>query len=349
MKKGNKCKVDYCDRYTTRKDGYCNKHHQQMVKHGKINKETERKAIDKNAKCSIDGCTEKVYAKNLCYYHYIKKNKEDKKNKSTCNEEGCDKGVYAKGFCYKHYLKFLSLEKEKEEVNIENKCIIEGCNRSKYYKQDYCIEHFKELKKCGDIIMDKVCSVEGCNKRHKAKGYCNYHYQQFRKYGQVIKIKPKRINSKPKKVKKAEICKENGCNNYARTKGYCPKHYKQILKYKRTLTDEEYYKVIHVRCIKEGCNNRVYKMGYCKEHYNNYCGEGVIMKDIENDNINNKNTVEEDIIICDKCGNQTSNKSIIDFKPFGDADDTITMNLCHKCSNDLIKWMLKKNMVKSTN
>lgn len=32
----------------------------------------------------------------------------------------------------------------------------------------------------------KICSVEGCNNRHKAKGYCNKHYAQFLKHGKIL-------------------------------------------------------------------------------------------------------------------------------------------------------------------
>lgn len=34
--------------------------------------------------------------------------------------------------------------------------------------------------------MCKTCSVDGCNGRHKAKGYCNKHYAQLLKYGHIL-------------------------------------------------------------------------------------------------------------------------------------------------------------------
>jgi hypothetical protein len=33
--------------------------------------------------------------------------------------------------------------------------------------------------------MDKICSVEGCNRKHCAKGYCQKHYNQMRKKGYI--------------------------------------------------------------------------------------------------------------------------------------------------------------------
>lgn len=35
--------------------------------------------------------------------------------------------------------------------------------------------------------MGKTCSVEGCNGKHRCKGYCNKHYQQYLKYGEIRK------------------------------------------------------------------------------------------------------------------------------------------------------------------
>jgi hypothetical protein len=31
----------------------------------------------------------------------------------------------------------------------------------------------------------KICSVEGCNRKHVAKGYCDKHYRQYKKYGET--------------------------------------------------------------------------------------------------------------------------------------------------------------------
>jgi len=35
-------------------------------------------------------------------------------------------------------------------------------------------------------LKNAKCSVEGCNEKHKAKGYCNRHYRQYKKYGEVL-------------------------------------------------------------------------------------------------------------------------------------------------------------------
>lgn len=36
-------------------------------------------------------------------------------------------------------------------------------------------------------MKEKVCSVEGCNNKHHAKGYCDKHYKQVRRNGKILK------------------------------------------------------------------------------------------------------------------------------------------------------------------
>lgn len=32
----------------------------------------------------------------------------------------------------------------------------------------------------------KTCKVEGCNGKHRCKGYCNKHYIQMKRYGEIL-------------------------------------------------------------------------------------------------------------------------------------------------------------------
>lgn len=38
-------------------------------------------------------------------------------------------------------------------------------------------------------LSNKICSVEGCNGKVRAKGYCNKHYDQMRKFGKIKRTK----------------------------------------------------------------------------------------------------------------------------------------------------------------
>lgn len=69
-----------------------------------------------------------------------------------------------------------------------------------------------------EVIAIKQCSVEGCNNKHKAKGYCGKHYYQFKKYGEVLE----RTKYDPNKIvlydEYAEIIIYNkDCEEVART------------------------------------------------------------------------------------------------------------------------------------
>jgi hypothetical protein len=66
-------------------------------------------------------------------------------------------------------------------------CSIEGCN-GKHKGYGYCDKHYQRLKRHGDVtayFKKKQCSVEGCTDKYNGKGYCNKHYIRMRDHGDV--------------------------------------------------------------------------------------------------------------------------------------------------------------------
>ena len=61
----------------------------------------------------------------------------------------------------------------------------------------------------------RVCSIEGCERKHYAKGLCSKHYQE---------------KTKKKERKKRGICSIDGCGNKHSAKGLCKKHYDSFMK-----------------------------------------------------------------------------------------------------------------------
>ena len=59
------------------------------------------------------------------------------------------------------------------------------------------------------------CTVDGCDKKHRAFGLCDMHYIRFKKYGDPLFTKKK----------KYELCSIEGCNRKHHALGYCSKHY----------------------------------------------------------------------------------------------------------------------------
>jgi hypothetical protein len=62
------------------------------------------------------------------------------------------------------------------------------------------------------VAEGKRCSIEGCKRPYRAKGYCNVHFRKWRR-GE--------LDAKPR----YKICKEEKCKKPMFKKGYCEQHY----------------------------------------------------------------------------------------------------------------------------
>lgn len=69
-----------------------------------------------------------------------------------------------------------------------------------------------------------VCSIEGCDKPAKGRGWCAAHWWRWKNYGDPLALKPK--------VGKPEFCSVDGCNNAPNgKKGMCNTHYLRQYRY----------------------------------------------------------------------------------------------------------------------
>ncbi len=62
------------------------------------------------------------------------------------------------------------------------------------------------------------CTVEGCGRPHKARGYCASHYLQHIRGAPIKAIQERSYAHGPK-------CTVEGCDNPERSKGLCGMHY----------------------------------------------------------------------------------------------------------------------------
>lgn len=62
------------------------------------------------------------------------------------------------------------------------------------------------------------CTVEGCDRPHKAYGYCASHYQQFKRGEPVRELQERRYDH-------GDVCAVEGCDLPQRSKGLCNMHY----------------------------------------------------------------------------------------------------------------------------
>ncbi|MEC2463849.1 hypothetical protein P9X10_02880 [Bacillus cereus] len=142
-------------------------------------------------------------------------------------------------------------------------------------------------------MLDKICNVEGCNEKQKAKGFCRNHYQvehrkekrEKRKCGLCLVdgcqsestrgkyfamhfdnwITYGRANYLERKVKTPKPkapCKAKGCENKSASKGYCQKHNYRLRTHGQLELPNE-----NKVCKEDGCESKIYAKELCRLHY----------------------------------------------------------------------------------
>lgn len=99
-------------------------------------------------------------------------------------------------------------------------------------------------------MTEKVCSVEGCGKRHKGLGLCNTHYTAFR-----------RQSGAP--------CAVSGCAAPSVCRGWCSTHYQRWTNHGDPLAIFRPSKVDDP-CSVPGCGREHFGKGYCFTHYGRF-------------------------------------------------------------------------------
>lgn len=100
----------------------------------------------------------------------------------------------------------------------------------------------------------RICSIEGCGRKHTAKSYCSMHYMRLLKYGSPDKPKGRVY------TRKCYVCIVPECERSCYSRSLCISHYNKL---RLRGSHEDFPK-----CVVSGCkkDSRKYK-NYCSYHY----------------------------------------------------------------------------------
>jgi hypothetical protein len=104
-----------------------------------------------------------------------------------------------------------------------------------------------------------ACTMEGCGRPHKARGYCQTHYMQFKRGITPVGPIKVRVSIKP------DECAEDGCAEPVKAKGLCKMHYQRLLRHGYVRANRRAKEI--GSCSIDVCESREYTKGLCHAHY----------------------------------------------------------------------------------
>lgn len=112
----------------------------------------------------------------------------------------------------------------------------------------------------------RICSVEGCEGKHWAKGYCKIHYLRVMRTGSTGRTR----NWNP-----GALCTVDGCDKPVHAGGYCGTHYARVQRHgepgpAEMMSYARRSKYRGITCAIDGCMRPAKSLGWCNMHYNRF-------------------------------------------------------------------------------
>ena len=104
-----------------------------------------------------------------------------------------------------------------------------------------------------------TCTMAGCDRPHKARGYCQTHYMQFKRGITPVGPIRSRVHEKP------DECVVEDCAEPVKAHGLCKKHYQRKLRHGHVKENRRSKDIGSCEIV--ACDNRAYAKGLCHAHY----------------------------------------------------------------------------------
>ncbi len=146
-------------------------------------------------------------------------------------------------------------------------CTVPGCTRP-HKSKGYCRAHYIRFWR-GKPVDSPVrggevprCSVDGCTDEAHGRGLCLAHYARQRRGAPIAAEIKRRDRNQP------EHCVEPGCTNPVKSKGLCKMHYARHLRHGST--GERSRQKPQNPCTVTGCDGAASSNGLCERHYQRF-------------------------------------------------------------------------------
>jgi hypothetical protein len=118
-------------------------------------------------------------------------------------------------------------------------------------------------------MTDRPCSIDGCAKPAKCRGWCSTHYQRWRTHGDpTALVCPHGFDNA------GRLCAVEGCDRPARSRERCDRHYRQLLAQLAPSEIGHQPRRPLVACAVEGCDRDTAARGWCATHYTRWLRTG---------------------------------------------------------------------------